>query len=89
MAEVSQELPKVSATVPAPKVPSLQTFGMPHFAADPVPSQRHADDDAGDAADKSSMFPKADEDMDLDIPDLSFPGFDGDSGDSNGTDAVR
>jgi DivIVA domain-containing protein len=89
MAEVSQELPKVSATVPAPKVPSLQTFSMPHFAADPLPSQRHADDDADDAADKSSMFPKADEDMDLDIPDLSFPGFDGDSGDSNGTDAVR
>jgi DivIVA domain-containing protein len=89
MAEVSQELPKVSATVPAPKVPSLQTFGMPHFAADPVPSQRHTDDDADDAADKSSMFPKADEDMDLDIPDLSFPGFDGDSGDSNSTDAVR
>jgi DivIVA domain-containing protein len=82
MAEVSQELPKVSASVPAPKVPSLQNFSVPHFAADPVPPSNQSDDDA----DKNGMFPKAGEDMDLDIPDLSFPSFDGDAADSNSAD---
>jgi DivIVA domain-containing protein len=91
MAQISHDLPAVDTSPFKPEMPSLPTFSMPHFAFDPV-HQPASSGDASDSGDSNGAersddvsFPQTGEDVDLGIPDLSFPTFDANKpGDDSG-----
>ncbi|MCI1219336.1 MAG: DivIVA domain-containing protein [Bifidobacterium sp.] len=89
MAENSQEMPAVKSSPFKPAVPSLDTFSMPRFAFDPVDksvsprnAQERDDSDVAQHPDNAS-FPQTGGDVDLGIPDLSFPSFESEAPDEN------